>query len=953
MNTRIRIITVLAIGAAALCLPSLAAAATGAFDVDLRTASGTRVAAVAGSVNARGTGYAQIVPLSGAPSVGMVRDETAMATRQADGSVLIRGGLGTRIVIRLRADAGTADATGRLALALHGVRSVDVSGTGVATDRPYVPRKGDVVIAIGYPKGPIRTAMARRYRVVRYAPSMWSRTALLAHPNRIGTVAGVLVGPSVTAARLRHIDIVRALYNAGRWAAVSSSPAAFDRHMYVLAHAHLGRGGVILRHPGGLPGQASRTFLQIREPRTARIRVGAGRIGRDRLPKSEIIAAARRGTDHLVDALAARENATGIPAAKARRAGSPSVRQASSCPPPTGSSPATVCATQSNGAYYAVPINQHFEIVLTTSNALVANGLQWQCSSTESGTAFFTGACPAQTVTQAMSIDFNPVYNVALNPNGGTAVPNQIVTETSDAEFNAVAAIGGPLAAGTYNNANDVVAPLSWDVPMYYGSGEGCRFGCYMPAASSLQQSGLQLALAYHSVVTDCTQCSGTAGTGATVEMDENTAISSPQQQQAQLSGNYSDGSNWSTSIAASSGFSLEPNLGFFGGESTGGIGGGYSSDTTTTNTVGGDIEQSVGFSLSNWVTNPVYGEGPTSTSAQATYTMSSYTIPNAGGTAAYAASSLQYPTAINSSNGGYVNTPAQYGGNGPAPNCAGNAAACVNASPISAWGSSENVVNFTQGAVASFDVTVDSPTSQLGIGSVSPWVNDTFYVVDQWNVQGNNSYSSIGGQGPGIMSFTQLQFLGQDTLTAATMAGSASATPTNDPNGMSVGGGITVYYNAQGQVVDPPNAPYSTVGLDLCAPPVLTAEMWSAGCDQDASLAGADNPPATVAGANPTITVNGRAPTVQTVNNAPQQVAPLGSTLTCNPGTWSGDPTLSYTWEAYAATGVWIPVKGQTGQTFTPSAAGTYTCDVTAVNAAAPMGIQALSASVQMYKGS
>jgi hypothetical protein len=961
-RSTVRAVVAAAALALTLAAPALASARTAAFDLDLRTADGVRVASLAGSVNARGIGYAQLVPLSGAPRIGMVRDETAMATRQADGSLLIRGGLGTRLVVRADVARGTAEASGRLALDLRAARTVDVTGTGIATDRPYTPRKGDIVIAVGYPKGPIRIAMARRYRIVRYTAKQWSRTALLANPQRIRSVAGVLVGPSVGVERLRHLDIVRALYNAGRWTAVSGSPAAFDRHMYLLAHAHVGSGGVILRHPGGRPGQASRTFLQIREPRVARIRVGSARRGRDTLPKTEIKAAVNRGIDHLTEALAARENPTGIPARAARSDGDAATRQSQTCPTPTPTMPATVCATGPDPAVYSVPIDQMFQVILTTPNALTAYGLQWTCGSTNSYLVAIAGPCPGSTLTQAMSIEFTPVYAVTLVPGGGSTTPQQIVTETSNAEFNAVAAIGDSPAQGVYNTALDVVTPTTWGAATYTTSCGDSITLCSYPAAQTIQESGLQLAMAYHSVVTDCPGCYGTGGTDVGVQMVQNVQNSAPIQDQAQLSGSVTTGTNWQTSVATSSSFDVSANLGFFGGEDMGGIGGGYSSSTTTTNSQGGSVQASVGTTYSNWETNPVYGEGPTSSSAQATYTTFSNTIPNASGTAASAASSLQYPAGINGANAGYIPTPSQYGGNGSAPNCAGNLSTCNAGPTIAAWGSGENVANFVQGAVAAFTVDVNAP-NQVAIGSVSPWVSDSFYLVDQWNmsdvasgsVWAGTTNSSFSGFGPGLQAFTQLQVLGQDQIAAATTVGPPSTLSNpNPPQGASIGAGVTTYYNAQGQVIDESStATYTTVGLDLCAPPVLTAEMWTAGCDQDPSYTGPNSQPATVAGANPSITLGsllptGQAPAVQTVNGEPRQIAQLGATLYCNPGTWSGDPAFSYAWTVFTNTKVWAPVPGgPSTNAFKPTAPGTYLCEVTATNSAAPNGIGAPTGSV------
>ena len=978
-----RTLLVVMVAGLALAAPAFASAATAAFDLDLRTSAGTRVASVAGSVNARGTGFADVVPLSGSTIVGMRRGETAVATREADGAILIRGGLGTRIRVRVDQAAGTATASGTLALDLRAARVVAVTGTGVSTDRPYTPRKGDTVVAIGYPSGPIRIALARRYRIVRYSAATWSRTALLAHPQRIARVAGVLVGPTVTEARLRHLDLVRALYNAGRWTATSSTPLAFDRHMYIVAHAHVGRAGVILRHPGGLPGQMSRTYLQIREPRVARVRIGSARVGRDRVPRSVITSAVRRSLDRLTEQIAARETPTGEPQGAGRRSVvGPAVRQAQCPQSASPSNPATVCQSGSQPAYYQVPISMSFQVVLSAPNALSAYGIKWSCAQNQSGNAYFPGTCPGKTNTQTIDIQYQPIYMVSLPMPDSTTTGNQFVTETNSITVDGVTNIDGQpagvcpaapwtsasadhLAQGYYNPVANTVCPTVWSTPEFFTSGEGCRFGCYEPALDSApQQSALLLAMSNHTVVMQCVGYPGASSTGGctttgspsgSVSIEEDNANSFPIQAVQNVTSSYSTGSDWQTSVTTSKGWDVGANLGFFGGEPMGGLSGGYNSSTATTNSVGGNIQSSISYDESNWITNPDPGT-PLPNAGLWSYTSVSLNIPNAGGDAASAASGVNYPESISATSSGYVPTPAVFGGSGPGPNCTKYPSACQNAAPIAGWGSAENVTDFSQGSTATFGVSAGSKL--FAVGTASPSVVDNLYFADQWNIPGGQPYSSLAGYGPGLVAFSQLQIRNQSDVYGAGLEQSSSATQLTPQSASGAGnvGGTTTYYSAQGQVsLGPQAGGYETIGLDLCAPPVLTAEMWTSGCDSDPMLTGAGAPPATVAGANPAILVNGQAPTLN--NGAPTVFLPTPA-FTCDAGTWSGDPTFSYAWEVWLPTGgqssgVWGPVTSkngtvsQNGQAFTPTVPGAYTCVVTATNSAAPQGVTAQTATV------
>jgi hypothetical protein len=245
------------------------------------------------------------------------------------------------------------------------------------------------------------------------------------------------------------------------------------------------------------------------------------------------------------------------------------------------------------------------------------------------------------------------------------------------------------------------------------------------------------------------------------------------------------------------------------------------------------------------------------------------------------------------------------------------------------------NASGFQQGSVTSF--TLDTPgNNSLAIGTVNPAAADSLYLWEQWI---NSDYCNCGpGNVPAMGgAFTEIQVLDLDTVAAA-QSGGTWAGATGKPSGAGLTGGITTYYGANGQVLTgvtskSPQISYTTLGLDLCAPPVLTSNLWAAGCNKAPGLSG---PPATAAGAGPTITA---AAGVITSGAKGQALAPGGSVLTCNPGSWSGDPSFTYQWKSWnAAVGGWGVVSGATGRTYTlpaAMAASSYVeCTVSAKNA-------------------
>jgi len=861
------------------------------------------------------------VPLAKAGAIGMRRPETVRLLRLADGSLQVGGGLGTAIRIRLD-DGRGAQASGRLSVALAAARTVSVRGTGVASRQPYRPRRGHVVVVVGRPSGALKVALERRYRLVRYRADRWSRSALLANPARLDGLAGFLIGPDVRLSRLRNVDALRSFYNSGRWVGVTGSPRALDPHMYVVAHAHLGKGGVLVRHPTSALGQASRNFLQIREPRIARVRVGQARMGRDTLPKATIMEAIRQGTGRVQRALLQGERASGSRVTAIGAAGTP----------------ATVNPSIQGLAWYSVPISQTIMVTVSTLSAPWQTLQGWQCSAPpdETGLFFAPPTCPPQTQTQTVALDFSPVYTVSL-----ATSPDETQTQTV-AELNAVTVSAGgaaapQLAAGQYSTETDVVLPQQWPNPTlaYYDPAGAFTSAA---AATSIQESGLLFAMGYHSVMLECSsKCRPTTGSSPP-QMSNVAAQSTPSQQVTQVGEDWSSGSGWETSTSSTSGWDVSGNLGFFGSDPTAGLEGGYNSSVTTENSTSGNLSSSISYTLSNWTSNGVQGMGQSPGTLQGTYTSFSQQIPNAGGAAASAASSYDFTpflpttaTQLAGSANGLIAVPSGYGGNGPGPLCTWQN--CLQGAAPAAWGSGMNVVDFQQGSTTVGQLGA-GPPGTLVVGSADTAVVDSFFFVDQWQWNGWPSSIYSTTLGPGIAAFAQILVLDQTDVMAA-------GTPYSPPTSVAAQrttttpvGATTTYYNQQGQVQNgEAGSTYKTVGLDLCAPPVLTDELWTAGCDTDPSLTGSSTPPATVAGDGPSITVNGSVPAV---SNG-QQVAPAGSALQCQTGQWSGSPAYTYQWQQWAAQEqVWVPISGQTSPTFqTPgSGSGYYLCQVTATDA-------------------
>lgn len=557
---------------------------------------------------------------------------------------------------------------------------------------------------------------------------------------------------------------------------------------------------------------------------------------------------------------------------------------------------------------------------VSSSKPVIAAEVVWSCSS----------APPATPISQAVGITYNPIYTVSLTQSS-TEVTTQAVTETNAAQFNALAMPSTPLAVGTYSNTTGVAS-----------SGPS-------PASSASSEAAFGLSMAYHSVVMDCSTCKGTAGGAVTPVFQSN--ASSPTQQVTQVAANTATGistsltneSDWSTSTSKESGWDVSATVGMFGKIPNGSVSGGYNSSITKTTSQGGSVSNTQGTSLtsssnfttSNWTTTPTQGQ------AQALYTTFSSTVTGAGGSAASAAYSLPFPAALTGNSAGFIKTPTQYGGPGPGPTCAAGPGCGPPVLSPQPAGSNENLTGFTQGSTSFFNLVTAS--SQLGTGSVTPWVNDTFYLFDQ----------GFLGSTP-LGAYLELQVLGQSqvSVSAQTVSGSASAgTVQATSSGSSGAEGITTYYDGSGQVVNSASgATYQTTGLDLCAPPVLTPDLWNAGCDNDLNFAG---PPGVYQGSPPNITTASTTNPLQFNGSTGQaEVGAPAPELTCNPGNWSGSPTFAYQWQQWnPAFGDWQDISGATDVTYTPPSSLTqdtyFTCNVTGTNSMGSVSEPAASVEV------
>ena len=893
---------VLPAAASLLAIPALASATAmqaGEVHADLKSASGERVASLTGSVNAKGTGFGTIAPLSGARAHGLKRTEPVKLYAFSDGTIRVSGQRGTYITLSDRAQ-GALDGSGTINVADKRLRTVHVSATGAWDSSPFHPRKGMDVLVMGKTGGAIRAALGKRYHLVNYNGTVHSRDALIGNPERYKHIAGLLVGTGVSVSQLRTMDLARSMYNEGRFVATTAKPKAFDRFLYPLAHAHVGTQGVVLRREAPALGAMVHSYPQIRQPILTHSRLGKARAKSEdeTFPLAQRKDAAKKGISHMVAALTRAEVIA--PKAKGKKK---TENQSSS-----STDPATVTAGSDDAAYYTIPIDQYVTVALTLTSPVTGD-----------------------TQNQTVGVTYNPIYTVSL-AQSTSEVTQQAVSETNAVQFDALANTSDSLAAGTYNFTTGLVTPS--------GPNEW---------QTIVAEGGWGLAMAYHSVAMQCVTCKGTSG--GTITPTFEAGSSAPTQQITQVSGGTSTGTstssststNWSNSNSTTSSWNVSATVGMFGPIPTGSVTvGGGQSYTTSSSTGGGtsqgtgtSLNSSVNYTLSNWTTTPNQG------ATQAQYTTYSTTVTGASGSASAAAYSLPFPSTQTSNTGGFISTPSSYLGNGPAPACnTNNSSASANCSPPTLspqpYGSGENINGFTQGSTSYF--TLDSSGNQLGTGSITPWVADNFYLYDSGIQQQCYTSTIYGGcsQFP-AGGYAEVQILGQSTVSVAeTDVAYSASSGTTTSTGTGQAGGITTYYNSQGQVVNTSSgAAYQTVGLDLCAPPVLTPALWNAGCQDDPDFTG----PPTVYAQGPAITTSSTSNPMQTNASTGQaEVASPAPALSCSPGSWSGSPSYTYQWQQWNATfSDWQNISGATSSAYTPSSslsANTYfMCAVTATN--------------------
>lgn len=955
----------------------------GEVHADLVSATGSRVASLTGSVGAKGTGWGRIAPLSGARAGGFRRPEEVRLRARPDGTVFVSGQRGTRLRLTDRVQGGLAG-DGRINVADRRLRTIGVNAYGGWTGAPFHPARGQVMLVVGNASGAIRTALGRRYTLVPYRADTWSRSRLIANPSRYAKVAGLLIGPNVTARQLARLDLARSLHNEGRLVATSGNPKVLDRHMFVVAHMHLGKQGVILRRAAVPLGAMVHAYPQIRNPIITHSKVGGAKRTSEAaaFPAARRKAVARSVVAHLNRALATAERIT-----PTRRNGRKAESQASG-----GGDPATVTAGSDDAAFYTVPVDQYISATvsapsivlnpfgvassLQTATQLQANlqstsmppmpsgfapGACFAASGTYSGVTYYDWACAlppgngfSNCSVAGSSGNFwtaSSLGQYVTNPSPGTpgmvewtctGTPNNQanLSQTVGITYNPIYTVSLAQSTSevttqaiTETNAAQFNALATASTPMAAGSFNNTT-GLVSAGQSPITgqpETAFGLAMAYHSVNLLCSPCVGTSGGRVTPAFDN--SQSAPTQQVTQVAGGSASGTStssststdWENSQSTTSSWDVSATVGMFGPLPMGSVTAGGGQAYTTSSSTGGGSEQGTGTSLQSSMNYTLsnWTTSPVQGATQAQYTTYSTTVTGASGSQASAAYSLPFPATQTGNGAGFIATPTGFGGNGPAPTCAAGAGCAPPSLDPQPLGSGMNMTGFTQGSTSSF--MLDSSGNQLATGSVQPMVNDTFYLFDQ----GVSSGSPVG-------AYIELQVLGQQSVAAAEPLQGSVPSVVASSSGASGASGITTYYNAQGQVVDGASgASYATTGLDLCAPPVLTPALWNAGCQDDPDFSG---PPAVYAQGPSISTSSTTNPIITNAASGQAEVASPAPALTCSPGSWSGSPTYSYQWQQWnAAFGAWSAIAGATSSSYTPPASLTgdtyFMCSVTATN--------------------
>ena len=334
----------------------------GELHADITNAKGTRIAAISGNVGKSGLGWGDVVPLNAARSVGMSRPQRVRMYAMNNTTVLAVGQNGTRLRFTDRGHGEMAEGYGTLRTSPK--RRVAVNANGFWDQKPFVPKRGQRMLVVGGVKGALRTALDKRYDLVKYSDGKYSRTALMQNPRLYRTVGGIIIGSGVSATRLAKLDLARSLHNDGRLVATTLRNGMLDRHMFVVSHAHTGEGGVILRRESPRLGYQVHSYPQIREPILTNSRVGAAKALSEAATYTPAVR--KRALDAALTsvgrALAKAEKLAPLP--KPPKKGKKK-KETQSSTGSTTSDPATVTAGSDDAAFYTVPVNQYISATIT------------------------------------------------------------------------------------------------------------------------------------------------------------------------------------------------------------------------------------------------------------------------------------------------------------------------------------------------------------------------------------------------------------------------------------------------------------------------------------------------------------------------------------------------------------------------------------------------------------
>ena len=364
-------------------------------------------------------------------------------------------------------------------------------------------------------------------------------------------------------------------------------------------------------------------------------------------------------------------------------------------------------------------------------------------------------------------------------------------------------------------------------------------------------------------------------------------------------------------------------------GEASGSISAGYSNTNTTqsgsqtTNTMIASSDQTV----ANWTTQPFIASATGGSAAECATPASGQSAATTvqGPCSAWLLESVWYPSSTWDL---YVPTlefaaqPTQ--GSIFATTCTTIGTGCFNntasspTTPSDGWGQGQNLAQLNPASVATFEL--QGSTSGF-VGTVTPNDEDTFYLVDQVS---SGPVESSQAQVLGVM----LSQLGASTTSSCMGACTTGASVTGPKSGSAPTIGST--FTMGGTPVSGGGNQLALSDLDLCAPPVVTAQLWQNGCSADTEYTKV--PPQTWA-------------PIPLWQSGVELVAPyqaiIGKPVTCDSGTWSNATSYTYAWYQYVTSqnqNAWEPVTSgvQSGQpnTFVPPSGSTgksFLCAVTA----------------------